>query len=88
MAGSRCPATDKITLLDRSPAVSEATPDERSSGKPKIDTQNMYVHALEHIYTRKCQSTGNKGLSVNIHEKGNSRTRTVRPNKLLLHMQH
>ena len=65
-------------MLECSPAISEATLDEHSSGKPLANARNMYVPARKHIYTRDAQANGkDEEPSVNTREKGNSNARTA-----------
>ena len=45
-------------LLEHSPAVSEATQYECTSGKPPANARNMYVYAHEHMYTRYARANG------------------------------
>ena len=65
-------------MLKCSPAISEATLDEHSSGKPLANARNMYVHARKHIYMRNAQANGkDEEPPVNTKEKGNSNVRTA-----------
>ena len=65
-------------LLEHSPAVSEATQYECTSGKPLANARDMYEHARKHIYMRNTQANGkDEEPSVNTREKCNSNARTA-----------
>ena len=45
-------------LPEHSPAVSEATQYECTSGKPLANARNMYMYAHEHMHTRYARANG------------------------------